>query len=32
LARIVGSYRAAIGAGRNWASIEAYMAQILRQA
>jgi TRAP-type mannitol/chloroaromatic compound transport system substrate-binding protein len=30
-ARIVGSYRAAIAAGRNWASIEAYMAQILRQ-
>lgn len=31
-ARIVGSYRAAIQAGRNWASIEAYMAQVLRQA
>jgi TRAP-type mannitol/chloroaromatic compound transport system substrate-binding protein len=31
-ARIVASYRAAIAAGRNWASIEAYMAQVLRSA
>lgn len=28
--RIVASYRAAVGAGRNWAGIEAYMAQVLR--
>lgn len=31
-ARIVASYRNAVAAGRNWASIEAYMAQVLRQA
>jgi TRAP-type mannitol/chloroaromatic compound transport system substrate-binding protein len=30
-ARIVASYRTAIGAGRNWAAIEAYMAQVTRQ-
>lgn len=29
-ARIVASYRAAVTAGRNWAGIEAYMAQVLR--
>ncbi len=29
-ARIVASYRAAVTSGRNWASIEAYMAQVLR--
>ena len=31
-ARIVASYRQAVQAGRNWAYIEAYMAQVLRQA
>ncbi len=31
-AKIVASYRQAVQAGRNWASIEAYMAQVLRQA
>lgn len=31
-ARIVASYRNAVQTGRNWASIEAYMAQVLRQA
>jgi TRAP-type mannitol/chloroaromatic compound transport system substrate-binding protein len=31
-ARIVAAYRAAAQTGRNWASIEAYMAQALRQA
>ncbi len=30
-AKIVASYRQAVQAGRNWASIEAYMAQVLRQ-
>ena len=28
--KIVASYRAAVTAGRNWAGIEAYMAQVLR--
>ncbi|MDB5651509.1 MAG: transporter substrate-binding protein [Hyphomicrobiales bacterium] len=28
--KIVASYRSAVTAGRNWASIEAYMAQVLR--
>ncbi|MDB5545148.1 MAG: transporter substrate-binding protein [Hyphomicrobiales bacterium] len=31
-AKIVASYRQAVQAGRNWATIEAYMAQVLRQA